>query len=312
MLEACSVCTCNKDEIPQPWIAGKKGTYADEYGWISSDDTPFGFETKEQDQSLGEVAFSSDAAVQPASVSKDYFGSYQELHQAQKGSNSYLSFLHHTEDFTDNDDWTHLHTPSESGVYVNLLENPERYTGYAGEASHRVWRAIKEENCFGGIDDTCLEKRVFHRVISGLQASITTHIAKAFKFPNGEWGYNIPLYWRAVGDYPERVNNMYLAFLFLLRATMKAKHVLAQYPYQTGNATDDAYVQSLMESLVFNGNSTHLNNFPLNMDSSLAVNECSSGFNESVMFQVPSYAIGPQYWQILEEKHMLREEFRQK
>ncbi len=49
------------------------------------------------------------------------------------------------------------------GVYVNLLQNPERFTGYAGPSAHRVWQAMIEENCFGGINDVCLEKRVFHR-----------------------------------------------------------------------------------------------------------------------------------------------------
>ena len=34
------------------------------------------------------------------------------------------------------------------GVYVDLIENPERFTGYAGDASSRVWKAIYEENCF--------------------------------------------------------------------------------------------------------------------------------------------------------------------
>ncbi|GAA5853012.1 hypothetical protein JCM8547_004768 [Rhodosporidiobolus lusitaniae] len=34
------------------------------------------------------------------------------------------------------------------GVYVDLLENPERFTGYAGPSASRVWKAIYEENCF--------------------------------------------------------------------------------------------------------------------------------------------------------------------
>lgn len=49
--------------------------------------------------------------------------------------------------------------------YVNLLENPERFTGYSGEPSHRIWRAIKDENCFGALSDVCLEKRIFFRYI---------------------------------------------------------------------------------------------------------------------------------------------------
>ncbi|GAA5871804.1 hypothetical protein JCM16303_000870 [Sporobolomyces ruberrimus] len=37
------------------------------------------------------------------------------------------------------------------GVYVDLLENPERFTGYAGASSTRVWKAIYEENCFSPV-----------------------------------------------------------------------------------------------------------------------------------------------------------------
>ena len=72
------------------------------------------------------------------------------------------------------------------GVYIDLLKNPERFTGYSGESARRVWAAIYEQNCFqfiygehervsktlgspslGGVDSLCLEKRAFYRVISG-------------------------------------------------------------------------------------------------------------------------------------------------
>jgi hypothetical protein len=49
------------------------------------------------------------------------------------------------------------------GVYVNLLENPERFTGYSGASAQRVWRSIQQENCFGGANDVCVEKRLFYR-----------------------------------------------------------------------------------------------------------------------------------------------------
>ena len=35
------------------------------------------------------------------------------------------------------------------GQYIDLVINPERFTGYAGDSAHNVWRAIYEENCFG-------------------------------------------------------------------------------------------------------------------------------------------------------------------
>ncbi|KAF8931254.1 hypothetical protein BGZ47_000159 [Haplosporangium gracile] len=34
------------------------------------------------------------------------------------------------------------------GVYVNLMENPERFTGYSGPSAAKVWDAIYNENCF--------------------------------------------------------------------------------------------------------------------------------------------------------------------
>ena len=40
-------------------------------------------------------------------------------------------------------------SPSSDAQYIDLVVNPERFTGYAGESAHRVWGAIYEENCFG-------------------------------------------------------------------------------------------------------------------------------------------------------------------
>ena len=92
--------------------------------------------------------------------------------------------------------------PCIDGVYVNLLDNPERFTGYAGPSAGRIWKSIYEENCFNigdridsksnltgmtpinldkyamlrpsiqdqveiETEDTCFEKRVYYRLISG-------------------------------------------------------------------------------------------------------------------------------------------------
>lgn len=46
--------------------------------------------------------------------------------------------------------WEQEETSSES-VWVDLIKNPERFTGYAGKSANRVWKAIYEENCFGAV-----------------------------------------------------------------------------------------------------------------------------------------------------------------
>ena len=76
--------------------------------------------------------------------------------------------------------------------FIDLIKNPERFTGYDGESAHKVWRAIYEENCFqpepwpmtqnelasfnqnydnvpdSPLSGLCLEKKIFYRVVSGL------------------------------------------------------------------------------------------------------------------------------------------------
>lgn len=42
------------------------------------------------------------------------------------------------------------------GQYIDLTLNPERFTGYAGDSAHDVWRAIYKENCFG-LSEAALE-----------------------------------------------------------------------------------------------------------------------------------------------------------
>lgn len=37
---------------------------------------------------------------------------------------------------------------TSKGDYVSLLQNPERFTGYAGDGAQQVWNAIYRENCF--------------------------------------------------------------------------------------------------------------------------------------------------------------------
>jgi hypothetical protein len=132
------------------------------------------------------------------------------------------------------EDWTFLAHESQNsyalgrGVYVNLLQNPERYTGYAGPSAQRVWHAIQQENCFGGLSDTCLEKRIFFRLtsvffffflninllvifmcarlMSGLQSSISSHIASKFlNASTNSWGENPDLFMKAVGNHPDRL-----------------------------------------------------------------------------------------------------------
>lgn len=161
-------------------------------------------------------------------------------------------------------------------VYVDLTKNPERYTGYSGQASRRVWASIYEENCFSPLKATtkppafssafgqtqlvemCLEKRVFYRVVSGLHASITIHLAANYPLENkkdpaaaflpgsGEaWGPNMELFHQRFdpehteGQGPYWLKNLYFVYLLELRALAKASDYLSRQTYFTGRQEED-------------------------------------------------------------------------
>ncbi|TFK44401.1 hypothetical protein BDQ12DRAFT_620467 [Crucibulum laeve] len=158
------------------------------------------------------------------------------------------------------------------GDYYDLQLVPERYTGYSGKDAQRVWRSIYEENCFGlselnlmnakapapvslpdsmiqvmhedGVDgeSQCLEKRVYYKVISGLHASISTHICHEYlNQSTGEWGPNLECFIWRVASHPERLQYIYFDTILLLRAVARLGPYLSAYDYcSSGKHEDDA------------------------------------------------------------------------
>ncbi|OZJ05916.1 hypothetical protein BZG36_01194 [Bifiguratus adelaidae] len=229
-------------------------------------------------------------------------------------------------------------------VTVDLLRNPERFTGYAGPSSGRVWKSIYEENCFNivakmtagcaacnniaglsedtrgqcydakakithhdrekdagrhkledefanvaaGIDDdaqdttqhfvkapksseldgvlrnlaededgqdseeeTCLEKRVYYRLISGLHSSISIHICdEYFDRTKGVWYSNLDCFITRIGSHPERLQNVYFNYVVLLRAIAKVSPFLEGYRFNTGQPKVDAKVKAKVHELI--------------------------------------------------------------
>ncbi|KAF7315463.1 Endoplasmic oxidoreductin-1 [Mycena indigotica] len=157
------------------------------------------------------------------------------------------------------------------GDYYDLTLIPERYTGYAGPDTRRIWRSIYEENCFGlsevslhsgpnpalvslpdrmtdafrnedGDGGQCLEKRVYYKVISGLHASISTHICQEYlNQTTGEWYPNLQCFINRVASHPERLQYIYFNTVLLLRAIARIGPYLQAFDYcSTGGHEDDA------------------------------------------------------------------------
>ncbi|KAG0226254.1 hypothetical protein BGW42_003790 [Actinomortierella wolfii] len=242
----------------------------------------------------------------------------------------------------------------DEAVYVDLGENPERFTGYSGPSANMVWKAIYEENCFdvskemtascqyctqereriarlkeekhqkhehkhehdqskeknapeeeeeaeddqidtplnppqpapmketvpsqeemdaifdkvpqgkGQLDQlmqhitdkddaqiSCLEKRVYYRLISGLHSSISIHICDEwFNQTTGEWGPNLDCFISRVGMHPERLENIYFDYAVLLRAASKVADYLTGYEFCTGDPAIDSNVKTLMHEVI--------------------------------------------------------------
>lgn len=193
------------------------------------------------------------------------------------------------------------------GDYVSLTQNPERYTGYAGEGAKQVWEAIYRENCFSRpqavdtrspsagslssvpdsgpfspnqaqaaqdfrqvlrahdrqqalesgkpedaleLEDDCLEKRVFYRVISGMHASISTHLCYDFlNQTTGEWGPNLQCYTERLHRHPERISNLYFNYALVLRAVDKLRDHIDAYTFCTGDPVQDRKTRDMLRSL---------------------------------------------------------------
>lgn len=89
---------------------------------------------------------------------------------------------------------------------------------------------------------------------AGMHSSITSHLVNDYLLDegSGKWGQNLPAFQARLGneEAKARVENLYFAYLFVLRAVMKAGPYLASMDYQTGIPAEDANTLQLVQGLV--------------------------------------------------------------
>lgn len=129
-------------------------------------------------------------------------------------------------------DYSHIDEGHEC-VYVNLLDNPERFTGYGGSQSFDVWKAIYSENCFPNTNpftmtskddepEKCTEKILFYRLISGMHASIAVHLSNEYLDPNtGKFYPNLEVFMERVGKFNDRLSNIYFNYALITQAIVR-------------------------------------------------------------------------------------------
>lgn len=267
-LRGCAVCgECAPEEIPELWKQETIGSNGNGNGQQSKGVAPL-------PPSMSPFhAYASASPASPMPSIPQSFSAFTSRPSTVSANDGVLSgsLGENFVEWSDDDEcmWIIQDSSNENSdvEYINLALNPESYTGYGGDSAHEVWRAIYSENCFnnGNFDDLCYEQRVFYRLLSGLQAAISAHIANNYPIsPDIDvhadinehpelYGPNVDVYDSKLGNYDDRLNNLYFAFVFLLRAVNKATPTLLAYDYSTNSDSEDALVRSLMERLLTTG-----------------------------------------------------------
>lgn len=172
--------------------------------------------------------------------------------------------------------------------YVDLLLNPERYTGYKGPEAWQIWNSIYEENCFKPyavkrpvypqmfpssqgkdarafyrwLEGECVEKRAFYRLVSGLHASINIHLSARYLMDDNwfkkRWTHNVAEFQQrfdsdlTAGEGPKRLRNLYFLYLIELRALAKAMPFFRRSSFRlyTGQPRQDKANRELLLEIV--------------------------------------------------------------
>ncbi|XP_040611539.1 ERO1-like protein beta isoform X3 [Mesocricetus auratus] len=156
---------------------------------------------------------------------------------------------------------------SPAAQYVDLLLNPERYTGYKGSSAWRVWNSIYEENCF--------KPRSVYRPLNPLAPSRGKDDGESFytwleeTWGKPSWGPNIKEFKRRFdpvetkGEGPRRLKNLYFLYLIELRALSKVAPYFERsiVDLYTGNLEEDADTKTLLLSIFQDTKS-----FPMHFD----------------------------------------------
>lgn len=174
------------------------------------------------------------------------------------------------------DEFLVLEENDPDAVFVNLLENPERFTGYVGKNTKLVWNTIyglngssdrESEHSSNPINQApstsitpeearlasheSMEKRVYFRIVSGLHSSISTHIAIDFlDIKTGNWVKNFELFHDRVGSHPERIKNMFFVYMVILRGLTKLEDYFENNPILDEAGKKDTGLMEIVHKII--------------------------------------------------------------
>ena len=136
----------------------------------------------------------------------------------------------------------------KDGTYINLLKNPEGYTGYKG--SH-IWNAIFKENCFTEkYSSLCVEDKIFSNIFTGWLAVTNFEIGCNFRNRNTKEKYvNITYVANKFLYQKDKIDNLFFLYSLILKAANKAVPFFLDYDYSSGDAAEDRNTSKLIKEI---------------------------------------------------------------
>jgi len=179
--------------------------------------------------------------------------------------------------------------PSKNGKSTTGSSTPGGFGGLQqNQAANELRNAMREQGLQQGVksaiaqggatarvdpvefDDECLEKRVFYRVISGMHASISTHLCWDYlNQTTGEWAPNLSCYENRLHKFPDRISNIYFNYALIMRAVGKIKQHIKDYEFCSADPEQDMRTKNMVLRLAS------------------AIPSGPEIFDESVMFREP-------------------------
>lgn len=145
-------------------------------------------------------------------------------------------------------EWMQDSYKDPEATFVDLLKNPERFSGYNGS---NIWNQIYMENLDKMKFSTKGNHEKFlYKLISGIHTNVNMHISKYYH-DDDETGYrpNRRLFYERVGKFPERVDSLYYTMVFLLDVLSDISPILPKYTFDTLNKTENTLVKNKMKSI---------------------------------------------------------------
>lgn len=143
----------------------------------------------------------------------------------------------------------------EDAFFVDLLSNPERFSGYNGS---NIWYELYESNLKNMKFGTKGPHEDFlYRFISGVQVNVNSHIAHHYLFDMEvneakleDFEPNYSIFYERIGKHPDRIKNLFFAYTYLLHSLNEVGPLLAHFTYDSTSQNANELLQSQLKWLV--------------------------------------------------------------